>query len=117
MDVYSSSTACIVGGGFFLLGLLSIIIFEGYGFNKSFAFILSHWLIFFWLINDICFLSNNNLSESFYGIILIPLSYILILFSIMHRLRLLYLFYKAKMLPTFHSGRVYSLIVPPTTAF
>jgi hypothetical protein len=55
MDVYSPSTACIVGGGFFLTGLLWIIIFEGFGYDESFTFILSHWLIFFWLINDIFF--------------------------------------------------------------
>jgi len=49
MDVYSPSTACIVGGGFFLTGLLWIIIFEGFGYDESFIFILSHWLIFFGL--------------------------------------------------------------------
>jgi hypothetical protein len=117
MDVYSPSTACIVGGGFFLTGLLWIIIFEGFGYDESFTFILSHWLIFFWLINDIFFLSNNNLSKSFCGKTFVFLSYFLILFSLMHRFLLLYLFYKEKLLPTFHSGRVYSLIVPPTTAF
>jgi len=110
----SPSTACVIGGCIFLIGVIIVFIHENFGCNDSLAFILSHWLIFLWLIHDIHFISNNKLSKSICGITLVPLIYYLLFLFIICRLRGLYFFYKEKILPSFHSGRVYSLIVPPT---
>ncbi|CAF1373633.1 unnamed protein product [Rotaria sordida] len=114
--IYSNndySTASNIGGFILLIGLIMIFFFENCGFNNSIAFILSHWFIFLWLLIDINFLSNNKLSESFCAIILLPTIEFLIFIYIVVRLLLLYLFFNWKILPTFHSGRVYSLVVPP----
>jgi hypothetical protein len=100
----SSSTACTVGSCIFLIGLIV-------------AFILSHWLVFYWLLWDINYVSKNKLSISLYSVTLVPLIYYIILLFIVWRLMLLYLCYREKGLPTFHSGRIYSLLDTPTTAF
>jgi hypothetical protein len=114
MDVTSTSTACMIGSCIFLLGLFLAFIYENFECNDSLTFILSHWFIFFWLVNDIYFLSYNKSSKAICGKVFVPLIYYLIILFIICRLRLFYIFYKEKILPTFHSGRVYSLIRPPT---
>ncbi|CAF2598279.1 unnamed protein product [Rotaria sp. Silwood2] len=109
---YSKSSN--IGGFLLLLGFIIVFFLENCGLKNSITFILSHWFIFLWLLIDINFLSNNKLSESFCSTILVPTIGCLIFVYIVLRLVLLYLFYNWKLLPTFHSGRVYSLVVPPT---
>jgi hypothetical protein len=113
----SSSTACTVGSCVFLIGLIVAFIHEIFQNKDSLAFILSHWLVFYWLLWDINYVSKNKLSISLYSVTLVPLIYYIILLFIVWRLMLLYLCYREKGLPTFHSGRIYSLLDTPTTAF
>jgi hypothetical protein len=113
----SSTTACTIGSFIFLIGLITTFIHEVFICRDSLAFILSHWLIFFWIILDIYVLKKVKLSLSFYSIIFIPLIYAVIVLFIVLRVILLYILCKRKILPSFHSGRIYTLIDPPPRAF
>jgi hypothetical protein len=113
----SSSTACTIGSCIFLIGLIASYTQEILQHKDSMAFVLSHWFVFYWLLLDIHYISGNKLSISLYSVALVPLIYYIVLLFMFWRLMLLYLYFREKGLPTFRSGRVYSLIDPPPTAF
>ncbi|CAF1248235.1 unnamed protein product [Adineta ricciae] len=108
-DLVSALTASIIGSAILLFGLITLSILENVVFYNSMAFTLSPWLAFLWLLGTTVFHQRNSMST---------FSFVRFLFCgacILTSIRLCVFFwrYKNKIIPTFQTPRIYSLVTEP----
>ena len=112
-DLALPSNACIIGCCFLLFGLVTLSIVENMIFYNAMAFTLSPWLIFVWLLGDALLRCSNEEPNSSVVVWLVRFTFSLTCALAAIRLVLFIWRYKHKIIPTFQSPRIYSLVVEP----
>jgi hypothetical protein len=107
------STACIVGCCLLLFGLITLSILENLIFYNALAFTLTPWLTFLWLLGGIVFRPSNELSSSLFVIWFVRFIFCFTCILTCLRLSIFFWRYVNKVIPTFQSPRIYSLVVEP----